>query len=608
MKVFLITLSVLIHLKCYALPLLEKGVENAIYNVTNKHTYQSFIYFFNTNRERDIFIKKWKSKSEVKIHSLNFMPAAILTLEPKAPINFNLISDKNILYIALNKPAGEKELTSNLQHFNEIQHLGQSEWWKHGYTGQNTVVGLIDSGIAPDHPALQNKKIIINKTSSAHYHDYPYGVRTAHGTGVACIYAGYQIIKNQAHRGVAFESPIIMSTLAGEGNKRDHDFWLTYSSLNWLLGANTKPTVINYSFGNGKITCPHCNDWSGMAMVVDYIVNKYHILWVTSAGNKGEAAHKKNRPYNSTMTVPADNYNGLTVTNMDIYHKGPNGLFSNKRETHKIYHSSSRGPTLKGRKKPDISAPGNNTLTCAPDPQKYNIKYTARMQYKEGYRLMGGTSSAAPHVGAAALLLHSAHITHPMLIKALLINSADSWVSNDKFGSNDSYHEFTGGHHESSGSEWNSTYGWGYMNLYTAYRQKDFLNLNQLSKQYPIIEYKVKLNDFDKVTLVHERRLGFTPKGQHWQLSHLTLEIFDVVHHSKLASDSSPIDTVHQVSLKTSRDKEFYDPLQRKEFIVRVRLKPDTLEGSNVEPFAIAFPTSIISIKKYSKLSAITGT
>jgi serine protease AprX len=327
-----------------------------------------------------------------------------------------------------------------------------------------------------------------------------------------------------------------------------------------------------------------------MAKIVDYIVNKEHILWVTSAGNNGFIKPKEHYPFTSTMTVPAESYNAITVANMNMYAEDE---FTEARKymraTHAIRYTSSRGPTLIGRKKPDITAPGNDTYTCAPDPKKYGLHYSADMNYQDGYRLMGGTSSAAPHVGGAALLLQEAGITNPITIKALLINSADSWTDNKIPGPHDPDYDYKGGHHPQFGSEWNTTYGWGYMNMETAFYQRHNIIEGQLSLKQPLKEYKFKVLNKDKITLVHERRVGFSSNGSAWQLSHLTLQMFDAKSHRLLAEDSSAIDNVHQISICTAKKYKLCADLKYHDVIVIVRLKNSVLDGEAREAFALAY-------------------
>lgn len=131
------------------------------------------------------------------------------------------------------------------------------------------------------------------------------------------------------------------------------------------------------------------------------MVFDYSTTWAKSAGNQGVGTN--------TMTVPGNNYNGLTVANMF-----DNNTLSRSDDV--IWFESSRGPTVDGRKKPDLAAPGEQTMTC---------------NSSGGYSNLGGTSSAAPKVGAASLLLMDGGNWDPRAIKAVLINTADSWDYNN---------------------------------------------------------------------------------------------------------------------------------------------------------------------------------
>ncbi|MEN0003876.1 MAG: S8 family serine peptidase [Bacteroidota bacterium] len=82
-----------------------------------------------------------------------------------------------------------------------------------------------------------------------------------------------------------------------------------------------------------------------------------------------------------------------------------------------LHGSSSRGPTLDGRIKPDISGQGQGNLT---------------IDDNNGYRLGGGTSAAAPSVAGVAALLFEAYQSvnngvkpAASLVKAVLLNSAE---------------------------------------------------------------------------------------------------------------------------------------------------------------------------------------
>lgn len=577
-----------------AKPTIDREVYRALQDTSVHSPIMSLMVFFNSLNAANQFKSAIPPSAEIHETVLNFMPVVIVTYPKKIPLFDKIVAVPTVVYIALNKPAGEKiEIGPHATKPKvPFRYPGIDLWWENGYKGQSGVIGLIDSGIAPDHPALAAKNVIINKSQLS---KYMHGVRSAHGTGVACIYAGYPRNKKQRVRGFAYKAPVILSTLAGEGSDNSEDFWLTYSSLNWLLSeSKIIPSVINYSFGNGDITCKDCPDWSGMSKVVDYVVNQKKILWVTSAGNNGYIKQKRIYPFASTMTIPADSYNALTVANMNMYaseDETSSRRFS--RFTHAIRYTSSRGPTLIGRKKPDITAPGNDTYTCAPDPIKYGIKYSTEMNYEDGYRLMGGTSSAAPHVGGAILLLKEAGIHNPMAIKALLINSADTWTDSNKPGPHDPEHHYRGGHHRVGGSEWNPTYGWGYLNMQNAFYQRKQIIADHLTLDKPEVEYRMKISNKDKITLVHERRVGFNAHNKPWKFSHLKLEMYDYKSGRFLAGDQSAIDNVHQISLCNAQNLRYCFLPTSREVLIRVSLVSPKLEGSGQEDFALAGGTLV---------------
>ncbi len=541
------------------------------------------------------FLNELNAIPGVVAKPLNFMPAVAAVI-PKDWTLINRIANHNATAQISSNKAGAEELEISAQAIlltPSNTYPAVSNWWDHGYTGQHGVLGLIDSGVAVEHPGLLNKTIVVRQEPGSEYSKYVDGVRSAHATGAACIYSGVGSGSFSRERGIAYGVSTILTGLAGEGTGEKEDLLLTMTTLDWMLTrAPMRPSLINYSFGNGLIGCAVCSDWSGLAKVVDYVVNHEKIMWVKSAGNQGfiEPAHQM--PFPSTMTAPADNYNAITVANMNptIVQEGIPYQTSNRNQ-HAIRYTSSRGPTIYGRKKPDISAPGNDTRTCAPEPQAYQLHYTASMDFHDGYRLMGGTSSAAPHVGGALLLLQDAGIQNPMAEKALLINSADAWTDSGKPGPDDPNHIYTGGHFPVMGSEWNPSYGWGYLNMQKAFEQRDNIIENSLTPSRPIQEYQVTLPVGGKVTLVHERRVGYLLDNTEWRLSHLALTLYDANTQQWIASDNSLMDTVHQVANCDRKKNESLcsSRIKARQVIIRISLLNSVLDGSTSEPFALVF-------------------
>lgn len=557
----------------------------------------TLILFANSVNDMMQIEAKLKRLSDVNYQRLGFMPAFLVSLSADENLLNEISQYAGVARVSLDIH-GQEENYLSAQSILLIPSEGQpqlSNWYDNGYSGQEQTVGLLDSGLAAEHPSLKDKTINIRKEPGSHYDQYLNGVRTAHGTGVACIYAGgagESPFENE--KGIAHETPTIELGLAGDLDSEASNelgLFLTYTSLDWLLNrAPKKPDLINYSFGNGDAACKTCPDWSGMAKVIDFVINHEHILWVKSAGNQGWYPPSDKAPYYSTLTIPADNYNGLTVANMNhVLANFPDG--TPNRLFHQITNSSSRGPTLLGRKKPDIAAPGNQTRTCAPDPSVYDyIHYTNAMDYRNGYRLMGGTSSAAPHVGASALILRSAGIQDPMAIKALLINSADAWTDGGVPINDPELPEPA--HHALQGSHWDRSYGWGYLNMDTAFKEKDNLIYGKLTVNEPTQSYEIHLGVGGKVTLVHERRVGHTSDGREWQLTPLHLEIYDKETHELIASDNSDIDSVHQVSNCHRAENETAcsaEDMDRNIIITVTNATPSLIDGSPEEPFVISY-------------------
>ena len=562
----------------------------------------SIILFLDQPDTSDALLNTIKGIPGVEVQPLQFMPAVIATIPSQIHVIDQLSTLPNVAQLSLNR-IGQEEMVisteSMLLRPSDI-YPAVNNWWQHGYTGANGVVGLIDSGIAVEHPGLSGKTIEIRQETGSRYSQYKNGVRTAHGTGVACIYAGDGSGVFNDDKGVAFGATQIVAGIAGEDDGTGgapEDLLQTLSTLDWMLTrASLQPTVINYSFGNGPVSCSTCPDWSGLAKIVDYVVNQKKILWAKSAGNEGWVAPSTSAPFNATMTIPADNYNGITVANMNptlMINGNPQQTADRSLQT--IRYTSSRGPTRNGRRKPDISAPGNDTRTCAPDPQTYGILYTPEMDYQYGYRLMGGTSSAAPHVGGALLLLQEAGITDPKAEKALLINSADAWMDSGVPSPDDPTHPYKGGHYPVMGTEWNRTYGWGYINMEAAYQQRDNIIQDSLTLSQPVKEYRTFLPIGGKVTLVHERRVGYLADHSEWQLSPLSLEIVDATTQHSIMKDNSAIDSVHQVAncSRAKGAKICSSQTVGKNVIIRIKLLNSTIDGAQAEPFAIVSTSPI---------------
>ncbi|MDH4308138.1 MAG: S8 family serine peptidase [Acidimicrobiia bacterium] len=116
---------------------------------------------------------------------------------------------------------------------------------------------------------------------------------------------------------------------------------------------------------------------------------------------------------------------------------------------------SSRGPTIDGRIKPDVVAPGTWILSTysdlfqegydgSPNPQNGFFQTTGwGIPYDEYYKYNGGTSMATPLVSGAAAIVRQyfddveGHNASAALVKAMLINSAVDLADENNDGADD---------------------------------------------------------------------------------------------------------------------------------------------------------------------------
>jgi serine protease AprX len=275
-----------------------------------------------------------------------------------------------------------------------LSHIGAPTVWTSGYTGQGVVVGIADTGVAWEHPALKNRYRGFDGTSASHDYNWrdaihgvtgnPCGSDTTapcddqgHGTHVTGTAVGTDGGENQI--GVAPGARWIgcrnMDRNVGTPARYAECFEFFLAPTD-LAGGNPRPDlgadVINNSWG-----CPEsegCTDPNVLRGVIEN-VRAAGIFVAVSAGNSGSGC-------SSIDTVPAFYEASFTV--------GASSLFDT------IANFSSRGPVTvdgSGRSKPDVVAPGLNIRSAMPG---------------DGYIRSSGTSMASPHVSGVVALVWSA--------------------------------------------------------------------------------------------------------------------------------------------------------------------------------------------------------
>ena len=248
----------------------------------------------------------------------------------------------------------------------------------HSLKGDGEVVALIDTGVDPNHEALQGKVIAFKdfvNNQTAPYDD------NGHGTHCASLIAGSGELP-----GVAPGSKIV----AVKVMDRDGACYLSDAirALAWCLDNKDRYGIKIISFSVGG------ESPSESASLLDQACNRMvdqGMVMCVAAGNSG--------PASSSIVIPGDAENVITVGATDKM-----GL---------IFDRSSRGPVSNGEIKPDIVTDGVNIIS-------------ALAGSKDGYSSMSGTSMAVPQVaGAAALVLQAQPDLQPSDIKRVLLKTAD---------------------------------------------------------------------------------------------------------------------------------------------------------------------------------------
>ena len=376
------------------------------------------------------------------------------------------------------------------------------EWWSAGYTGGVWDLAVVDTGIDGSHPALTVDRASVFHLSALFdlsYGDNPFSTDdfSGHGTHIAGTVAS----SDGTYRGVAYGMDALINAKAGyvrtSGGARMKQTD-GMSAVDWAI-SSAGADVITLSFG-GSLGLSD----SSYARFYDAVVDDLGILVTNSAGNSGPGGY--------TISGPGHAYNILTVGNM-------NDMNTRSRTDDSIAWSSSRGPTGDGRLKPDIIAPGTNIRSA-------NNRWETQSDFVD----KSGTSMATPHIAASVLLLmdHRGKV-FPPIYKALLLNTADDWGVNGP----------------------DNTYGWGYVDLWEAYFNRNDVYDGYVDDDYPDYQfYKGPIFAGEKATLVWNRHVdylgGFFPIT-YYGLNDIDLYSFDESDNSLVDYSISSINNVEQV-------------------------------------------------------------
>ncbi len=302
-----------------------------------------------------------------------------------------LIEPKEVDYDALAAQEESDGLTWGLKT------LGIDEMWEHS-KGNDVRVGVLDTGVHADHPALSGKvdDFILIDPLGRRISASPAFDGGEHGTHVCGTIAGGKTPEGVSI-GVAPEARLLVAgVLVGDSTLRT-----LMEGISWAVenGAD----IISMSLGFTYYEPLFVN-------VFDMLL-ELDVLPVVAIGNENHG----------NSSSPGNAYNALSVGAVE---KMPRG------KTEVAFFSGGASLTFPGQSprqvtKPDVVAPGVQVYSSVP-PQN-----TAQGRVEYGY--MDGTSMATPHVAGVAALLISAKPTAPVAdIADALKNTAKHPAGDDQ--------------------------------------------------------------------------------------------------------------------------------------------------------------------------------
>jgi serine protease AprX len=408
---------------------------------------------------------------------------------------------------------------------------GAPTWWAAGHTGGrggadvSASLSVVQDPVYRRHPAFGG--LTFETVPGEPDQPASFGL-TGHGTALLSMVAAQGatgcapcVAGDARERGTAYGVSKVLDPV-GAYSEFDWPLGVTYGHWDsdahvWRYqpGASDPAQALNYSRG-GEVAFDddsEAQDW-------DMMVDAYGATAAIAAGNSG--------PSPRTVNNPALAYNVIGVG-------GYCCSGSPDHTTDAVWTWSSRGPTVAGRKKPDLVAPGDGDLA--------DVLYNTTGSL---WKYQTGTSFAAPQVAAAAILLAGAGIRDPKVVKAILIDSARQGraAPDQPWGSQ------TG---------WQPDFGWGELDLDAAYRERLNFARGSVPAHGARFFRATAQQPGDRATLVWHRRVmdcveprqGCTHEarsGWHvYTLSNLDLAAYDAATGVREATSNSTIDNVEQI-------------------------------------------------------------
>lgn len=311
---------------------------------------------------------------------------------------------------------------------------------KHHADGNGIVWAIVDSGIDGSHDhfkkhanlelpsPLRHRAFLGSELDDEENEEDALVDIQGHGTHLGGIVAGelsasdsaaVQELGIEVIRGIAPRAKLVSVKVLDEKGQGDERSFI--EALQWILEMNRghpKPLIhgvligSSHRFDLANYACGHspvCEAVSGLV--------RAGVVVVVPAGNCGyEESRQPGR-----MGMPLAAYGSITDPGNAELAITVGATHSRFPEEYGASYFSSKGPTLDGRYKPDLLAPGERIHSCAPGKERVGTASSST------YRILDGTSMAAAHVAGAAAALMSVRRTligRPGDVKQIFLQAA----------------------------------------------------------------------------------------------------------------------------------------------------------------------------------------
>lgn len=279
-------------------------------------------------------------------------------------------------------------------------------WTQYGVTGKGQVIAVLDDGAFEQHPDFDGK-VAASFDAGLSGVVGPFAITAStpvvpagddgHGTHVAGTIVGPGTQSSGAYKGVAPAARFVDVKVFRGPNQTNSEIVLR--GLDWTLSNRERYDIHVASMSLGGRAS---DGKDALSRAVNVAVDKGLIV-VAAAGNAGPGAE--------TIASPGAAEKAITVGAVD--------------KQKRIASYSSRGPTLDGRMKPDLVAPGSAITSTIPPASTTTVRGFLTGSRDLYYGALSGTSMAAPHVtGVVALMLETNPDLGPSDVKRILLATA----------------------------------------------------------------------------------------------------------------------------------------------------------------------------------------